>query len=138
MNKVKLQIITPEKEFYEDEAELVVVKGSEGTIGLMYDHEPFVTPLGIGPIKILQDNKIKHAAISQGFIQAMEDKIVILADTAEWPEDIDIERAKKAKKRAEERLNKRSEEKIDALRAEIALKKAITRIDVAKIPARHK
>jgi F-type H+-transporting ATPase subunit epsilon len=114
MNKVKLQIITPEKEFYEDEVQLVVVKGSEGTIGLMYDHEPFVTPLGIGPIKILQDNKIKHAAISQGFVQTMEDKIVILADTAEWPEDI------------------------DRLRAEIALKKAITRIDVARMPARHK
>src|SRR6056297_3600337 len=136
MNEVKLQILTPEKQFFDDKIQLVVVKGVEGTIGLMYDHEPFVTPLGIGPIKILQGNEVRHAAISQGFVQAMEDKIVILADTAEWPEEIDLKRAEEAKKRAEERLKKRHEYEIDALRAEIALKKAVTRIDVASMPPR--
>ncbi len=137
MNKVKLQIITPGKKFFEDEVQLVVVKGVEGSIGIMYDHEPFVTPLGIGPIKILVDNKIKHAAISQGYVEVMEEKIVILADTAEWPEDIDISRAERAKERAEKRLEKK-ENHMELLRAEIALKKAINRIDVAKMPAKHK
>ncbi|MFO7888338.1 MAG: F0F1 ATP synthase subunit epsilon [Eubacteriales bacterium] len=137
MNKVKLQIITPGKKFFEDEVQLVVVKGVEGSIGIMYDHEPFVTPLGIGPIKILVDNKIKHAAISQGYVEVMEEKIVILADTAEWPEDIDVSRAKRAKERAEKRLEKK-ENHMELLRAEIALKKAINRIDVAKMPAKHK
>ena len=137
MNKVKLQIITPEKEFFEDEVQLVVVRGVEGVMGIMYDHEPFVTPLGIGPIKILVDNRIKHAAVSQGYVEVMEEKIVILADTAEWPEDIDISRAEKAKKRAEERLEKK-ENHIELLKAEIALKKAINRINVANMPAKHK
>jgi len=137
MNKVKLQIITPGKKFFEDEVQLVVVKGVEGSIGIMYDHEPFVTPLGIGPIKILVDNKIKHAAISQGYVEVMEEKVVILADTAEWPEDIDVSRAERAKERAEKRLEKK-ENHMELLRAEIALKKAINRIDVAKMPAKHK
>ncbi|HCX04470.1 MAG TPA: F0F1 ATP synthase subunit epsilon [Clostridiales bacterium] len=137
MNKVKLQILTPEKNFFEGEVQLVVVKGVEGSMGIMYDHEPFVTPLGIGPIKILQDNRIKHAAISQGYVEVMEEKIVILADTAEWPEDIDISRAEEAKKRAEKRLSKK-ENHIELLKAEIALKKAINRINVAKMPANHK
>ncbi|MFZ7134439.1 MAG: F0F1 ATP synthase subunit epsilon [Eubacteriales bacterium] len=137
MNKVKLQILTPEKNFFEGEVQLIVVKGVEGSMGIMYDHEPFVTPLGIGPIKILQDNRIKHAAISQGYVEVMEEKIVILADTAEWPEDIDISRAEEAKKRAEKRLSKK-ENHIELLKAEIALKKAINRINVAKMPANHK
>src|SRR6056297_260019 len=137
MNKVKLQIITPEKEFFEDDVQLVVVRGVEGVMGIMYDHEPFVTPLGIGPIKILVDNRIKHAAVSQGYVEVMEEKIVILADTAEWPEDIDISRAERAKERAEKRLEKK-ENHMELLRAEIALKKAINRIDVAKMPAKHK
>lgn len=137
MNKVKLQILTPEKNFFEGEVQLVVVKGVEGSMGIMYDHEPFVTPLGIGPIKILQDNQIKHAAISQGYVEVMEEEIVILADTAEWPEDIDINRAEEAKKRAEKRLSKK-ENHIELLKAEIALKKAINRINVAKMPANHK
>ncbi len=137
MNKVKLQIITPEKNFFEDDVQLVVVKGVEGSMGIMYDHEPFVTPLGIGPIKILSDNKIRHAAVSQGYVEVMEEKIVILADTAEWPEDIDISRAEEAKKRAEKRLEKK-ENHMELLKAEIALKKAINRINVAKMPAKHK
>src|SRR6056297_1249642 len=137
MNKVKLQIITPGKKFFEDEVQLVVVKGVEGSIGIMYDHEPFVTPLGIGPIKILSDNKIKHAAVSHGYVEVMEEKIVILADTAEWPEEIEISRAEKAKKRAEKRLNKK-ENHMELLKAEIALKKAINRINVANMPAKHK
>jgi F-type H+-transporting ATPase subunit epsilon len=137
MNKVKLQILTPEKNFFEGEVQLVVVKGVEGSMGIMYDHEPFVTPLGIGPIKILQDNQIKHAAISQGYVEVMEEEIVILADTAEWPEDIDINRAEEAKKRAEKRLSKK-ENRVELLKAEIALKKAINRINVAKMPANHK
>ncbi len=137
MNKVKLQIITPEKNFFEDDVQLVVVKGVEGSIGIMYDHEPFVTPLGIGPIKILSDNKIKHAAVSHGYVEVMEEKIVILADTAEWPEDIDISRAEEAKKRAQKRLNKK-ENHMELLKAEIALKKAINRINVANMPAKHK
>lgn len=138
MNEVKLQILTPEKQFFDDMVEIVVVKGMEGSIGVMYDHEPFVTPLGIGMVKIKQKGESMYAALSQGFIETMEDKIVILADTAEWPQEIDLKRAEEAKKRAEERLKRRHEKEIDTIRAEIALKKAITRIDVSSMPARHK
>lgn len=136
MAKFMLEIVTPYRVFYEGEADMIVVKGAEGEMGILKDHEPFVTPLAIGQVKIKDNGQFKNAALSQGYMEVLEEKVVILSDTAEWPEEIDIERAEEAKKRAVERLEKKTEG-LDILRAEIALKKAATRIGVAKIPNRH-
>ncbi|HBH11716.1 MAG TPA: F0F1 ATP synthase subunit epsilon [Clostridiales bacterium] len=136
MAKLMLEIVTPDKMFYKEEAEMVIVRGSEGEMGILFDHEPFVTPLDIGTIRIKNNGQFKIAALSQGYLQITEEKVVILSDTAEWPEEIDIERAEKARERAEKRLQQKTPD-LDILRAEIALKKAAARLGVAKITGKH-
>ncbi|HAE42672.1 MAG TPA: F0F1 ATP synthase subunit epsilon [Clostridiales bacterium] len=136
MSKFMLEIVTPERLFFDGEVEMVIARGVEGDIGILKGHEPFVTPLQIGTIKIKIDGQFKLAAISQGYMQVTKDKVVILVDTAEWPEEIDVNRAEKARERAEKRLQQKTAD-LDILRAEIALKKATTRLGVAKMTGRH-
>lgn len=127
MAKFMLEIVTPVRVFYKGEADMIIVRGIEGELGILNDHEPFVTPLQIGKVKIKVDGQFKSAALSQGYIQVLDGKVVILSDTAEWPEEIDVERAEKARERAKKRLELKQED-LDILRAEIALKKATLRI----------
>ncbi|MBN2285459.1 MAG: F0F1 ATP synthase subunit epsilon [Tissierellales bacterium] len=136
MAKFMLEIVTPDRVFYKQETDMIIIRGLEGEMGILRDHEPFVTPLDIGQVRIKNDGQIKIAALSQGYVQVSEEKVVILSDTAEWPEEIDIERAEKAKERAAKRLEQKPEG-LDILRAEIALKKAAIRIGTAKINQRH-
>ncbi|MBV1758810.1 MAG: F0F1 ATP synthase subunit epsilon [Dethiosulfatibacter sp.] len=136
MSKFMLEIVTPERLFYEDEVEMVIARGVEGDIGILKGHEPFVTPLQIGTLRIKIDGQFKLAAISQGYMQVTKEKVVILADTAEWPEEIDVNRAEKARERAEKRIQQKTAD-LDVLRAEIALKKAIARLGVAKMIGKH-
>lgn len=136
MSKFMLEIVTPERLFFNGEVEMVIARGVEGDIGILKGHEPFVTPLQIGTIKIRIDGQFKLAAISQGYMQVTKEKVVILVDTAEWPEEIDVNRAERARERAEKRLQHKTAD-LDILRAEIALKKATARLGVAKMTGRH-
>lgn len=132
MSEFLLEIVTPESKFFEENVEMIVVKGLNGDIGILRDHEPYITPLAIGRIKIKQNGKFRFAALSQGYIEVTEEKATILADTAEWPEEIDVKRAEESKGRAEKRLEEKSET-LDVLRAEIALKKALLRLNVVNM-----
>jgi len=123
-----LEIVTPDRKFFEEEVEMVIARGVEGDLGILKNHTPVVTPLDIGRIKIKQNDKVREAAIAGGYIEVNKDKTTIITDTAEWPEEIDLERAKQAKERAEKRLNSDSE--VDLVRVQIALRKALNRIDV--------
>jgi len=125
-----LEIVTPDRKFFEDEVEMVIVRGKEGDIGILKNRTPLVTPLDIGRIKIKQNGKVREAAIASGYVEVAKNKTTIITDSAEWPEEIDVERALAAKERAEKRLKDR--ESIDTLRAEIALKKALNRISIAR------
>lgn len=125
-----LEIVTPDRKFFEEEVDLVIVRGVGGDLGILKDHAPLVTPLDIGKIKIKQAGDTRIAAVAGGYIEVTKNKTTIVSDAAEWPEEIDIERAEEAKHRAEERLQRR--DNIDVARAEIALRKAINRINVAK------
>ncbi len=131
MSNFMLEIVTPDRKFFEDEVEMVIVRGQEGDLGILRGHTPMVTPLAIGRIKIKQDGEVKEAAISGGYVEIAKEKTTIITDTAEWPDEIDIERAKEAKRRAEERLHQKSDSEVDLFRAEIALRKALNRINVA-------
>lgn len=131
MSQFTLEIVTPDRKFFEDEVEMVVVRGLEGDMGILKDHTPLVTPLAIGKIKIKQNGQTRCAAIAGGYMEIAEEKTTIIADSAEWPEEIDVERAKAAKERAEKRLES-NDENIDVLRARIALQKALNRINIAK------
>lgn len=131
MAKFTLEIVTPDRKFFEDEVEMIVVRGREGDLGILANHTPLVTPLDVGRIRIKQNGKFKDAAIAGGYIEVGENKTTIISDSAEWPDEINVERAKEAKKRAEEKLNQNKKSEVDIVRAQVALKKALNRIDIA-------
>lgn len=127
-NKMKLQIITPMRTILDEEVDSVILGTTEGQMGVLYDHEPVVTLLGYDKVMYSQDGEKKHATTLGGFAEVTKDKVVILTDASEFADQIDIERAKKAKERAEKRLH---QDNVDRARAEIALKKAIARINLS-------
>lgn len=127
----ELKIIEPDGMFYEGEASFLEFATVMGEMGVYANHIPLTTILAPGVVKIHQDGQVKKAAIMGGFVEIQKDKITVMAENAEWPEEIDVERAKAAKKRAEERLQ-RKEANTDMVRAEAALKRAMARISVAK------
>ncbi|MBE5991054.1 MAG: ATP synthase F1 subunit epsilon [Paenibacillaceae bacterium] len=127
----KLQIITPERKFYEGEASMVELTTTEGEIGVYRGHIPMTAIVAPGVLKIHEADGIKEAALMSGFLEILPEKIVIMAEVAEWPEEIDINRAQEAKVRAERRLKEQSGE-TDIVRAETALKKALVRISLTK------
>lgn len=127
----KLQIITPEREFYEGEASMVELTTTEGEIGVYRGHIPMTAIVAPGVLKIHEAGGIKEAALMSGFLEILPEKIVVMAEVAEWPEEIDLNRAQEAKVRAERRLKEQSGE-IDIVRAETALKKALVRISLTK------
>ncbi|QEH70855.1 F0F1 ATP synthase subunit epsilon [Cellulosilyticum sp. WCF-2] len=126
-NKMRLQIITPMKTILDEEVDSVILSTTEGEMGILYDHEPVVVLLGYKTLSYTQDEVKKYATTLGGFAEITKDKIVVLTDASEFADEIDLERAKRAKERAEKRL---SDSNMDHLRAEIALKKAIARINL--------
>ena len=128
----KLKIITPERVFYEGEAAMVEFNSTEGELGVYKGHIPMTVIVKPGILTITDENdEIKEAALHAGFVEILPEKVTIMAEIIEWPAEIDIERAEKAKERAESRLVEKSNE-TDIARAEIALLRAVTRIEAAK------
>lgn len=127
----KLQIITPERKFYEGDTSMVELTTTEGEIGVYRGHIPMTAIVAPGVLKIHEEGGLKEAALMSGFLEILPEKIVIMAEVAEWPEEIDLNRAEEAKVRAERRLKEQSGE-TDVVRAETALKKALVRISLTK------
>lgn len=130
MSTLRLEIVTPERKVYEEDVNMVVVKGVAGELGILPNHIPLVTPLKIAPVKAKKDGKDEYIAVHGGFMEVRKDKVVILAEAAELGKDIDLIRAREAKERAERRLADRATE-VDHRRAEVALQRAMSRITVA-------
>ncbi|MFD2615505.1 F0F1 ATP synthase subunit epsilon [Paenibacillus gansuensis] len=130
MSTLLLEIVTPERKVYAQEVDMVVVNGVEGQLGILPNHIPLVTPLKIAPVKVKKGNTEEVIAVSGGFVEIRKDKVVILAESAELPANIDIERARAAKERAEQRLNAKRDD-VDHRRAEMALQRAMNRLDIA-------
>ncbi len=128
--KIQIEITCPDKNFYSGEAEMLIVRTLEGDIAIMAEHEPYVSPLAIGAFKMVDGAGKKIGAMSGGFIHVANSKVTVITDSVEWAEEIDVNRAESAKKRAEDRLKAKSEG-IDLRRAELALKKAINRVRIA-------
>ena len=126
-----LRIITPERVFFEEEANMVEFNTTEGEIGVYKNHVPMTVIVKPGILTITQDDGVKEAALHSGFAQILQDEITILAEIVEWPEEIDAARAEAAKTRAEERIKNNSTD-TDMARAEVALQRAIARIEVLK------
>ena len=131
MSTLLLEIVTPERKVYAQDVNMVIVKALEGEMGVLPNHIPLVTPLKIGPVIAKKKDGNEFIAVHGGFMEVRKDKVVILAESAELADEIDVERAKRAKERAEERLARKRAEEIDFRRAELALQRALNRLDVA-------
>lgn len=127
----KLKVISPDRIFYEGEASMVELKTSEGEVGIYKNHIPMTMIVVPGVLRITESEEVKEAALHAGFIEILPDKITILAEIAEWPDEIDINRAQEARVRAERRIAAHDEE-INMVRAEVALKKSLVRLEVGK------
>lgn len=128
--KFKLQVISPTRIFYEDDIDMVEMKTTEGEIGVLAGHIPLTAILEPGILRIKKDGETKEAAMHDGFVQIKKTEVTVLAESCEWPEEIDLKRAEEAKIRAERRI-KGGSATTDMARAEVALKKALIRIDMA-------
>lgn len=129
MKNYLLEIVTPERKVYSNQVEMLVARAVSGEIGILAGHTPLVTSLAIGPLRVKKDDTEHLISVMKGFMQVSPDKVVILAEAAELAEEIDIDRAMRAKERAEERIREKKDE-IDFKRAELALQRAIARIKV--------
>ncbi|MGC8863432.1 MAG: F0F1 ATP synthase subunit epsilon [Armatimonadota bacterium] len=128
----KLEVITPDRVVYSsDRVVSVVVPGVEGYLGILANRAPLVTQLDIGAVEFRKpDGDRDYIAVGGGFMEAFENTVTILADSAELREEIDVERAERARARAQERIAARLPE-TDIDRAQTALKRALTRLHVA-------
>jgi len=126
-----LEIIATDRVFFSGEVEHLVITAIDGLLGIMAGHEPLVTSLPTGELKYLVDGEWKYAAISEGFIQVMPDSSIILAETCELPEEIDIKRAQEARERAEERLRQKQSIK-EYYETQAALNRAMNRLKISQ------
>jgi F-type H+-transporting ATPase subunit epsilon len=128
---IKLEIVTPDKIVVDEPAQIVMAPGSEGEFGILSGHTPFLTSLKIGTVTYKDASGTEQLVfVSGGFSEALPDKVTVLAQSAERRRDIDENRAREAKKRAEERLASDKKDEIDILRAEAALARAMHRLRV--------
>lgn len=133
MNKVKIRIVTPKREMYNGEADMVIFRTVNGDVGVMHGHIPLITVLGYGVLRIIDNNEtVKTASMFGGFAEVDNEGVSILTDTSEWADEIDVQRAEEAKSRAEQRLGGTKVDDFDEKRAELALKRAIIRLETAK------
>lgn len=129
-NEFLVEVITPERKFFSGDATMVEFNTTEGEIGVMKNHISLTTVLAPGIVRITTGDGVKEAAVHAGFAEILGDKVTLLAEVAEWPGEIDTARAKSAEERARERLAKKAEG-VDLARAELALKKALVRQNIA-------
>ena len=125
---LKLRVYTPTAKFFEGDATVVEFTTSEGNVGVYPKHIPTTAIIAPGILSIHTDEGIKVASLISGFVNIEEESITILAEVCEWPDEIDEARANEAKVRAERRINEKKSD-LDVARAEMALKRALVRID---------
>jgi F-type H+-transporting ATPase subunit epsilon len=129
-DKFQLEIVTPEKKVVDTSAEEVQIPGKNGYLGVLPGHAPLITELAVGEITYRAGAQEQRLAVAWGFAEVLPNKVTILAESAERPTEIDVERARKAKARAEERLTS-GDTTVDVERSLDALHKAETRLEVA-------
>jgi F-type H+-transporting ATPase subunit epsilon len=132
MKTIKVSVVTPDGPVYESDVEMVSTKARTGELGILPGHIPMVAPLQIGAVRLKNGSNTEFVAVSGGFLEVRPEQVTILAQSAEQSSEIDLERALRAKERAEQRLHEKKQENVDFRRAELALQRAINRISVAE------
>lgn len=127
MTRLYLKVVTPDKLFFEGDIDMLVARTIEGDVGILLNHSPLVTILDIGRLVIKNGDERKVAACAGGYIDVRNNNITVVSDACEWEDEIDINRAERAKERASKKLEDKD---TDTFKAELALKKAINRINI--------
>jgi F-type H+-transporting ATPase subunit epsilon len=127
----QLEIVTPERMVLREAVEEMQIPGKNGYLGILPGHAPLITELAVGEISYRKGGQTYYLAVAWGFVEVLPDKVTILAETAERPQEIDVARAQQSKQRAEEAL-KNGKTEADFTHAEDSLKRAETRIEVAE------
>ena len=128
-NTMRVKVIAPDRVFYEGDVTFMEFNTIEGIIGIYPRHIPTTVVIAPGVLKISESQGVKTAALHSGFAEILGDSVTILAESVEWPDEIDIRRAEEANIRAERRLSDSSQ---DIHRAELALKRAMLRLEMTK------
>lgn len=130
---VQVEVVAADHKVFTGQAESVVIPGTNGYFGVLHGHAPMISGLAIGEVDVIPPDRapMVSIAVSGGFVEVTPDRVVILAESAELAQDIDLERARQAVDRAENRLRER-EEATDIDRARIALQRALNRLRVAE------
>ena len=134
-DSIELVIVTPERQLLRQSVVEVTLPGLDGCLGILPGHAPLITELGIGELTYRgkSSGDAVHMAVLSGFAEVLADRVTVLAETAEKPEEIDVRRAEEAKKRAEQRLaSASSDPNVDWGRASVALQRSLIRIQVAR------
>ena len=126
-----LKVLTVDRSCYDGEVDRIVVRTTQGDVGILPNHVPYTAALGIGGLTVIKDGQKRVAAISGGFVDVSKEETVILARTCEWEDEIDKQRAEQAAERARQTLRK-DERNREYDVAELKLRKAVTRIRIAK------
>lgn len=131
MAKLKLEIVTAERVVYSEEVDVVVPPGVEGQLGILPQHAPLMTMLQPGELLVRKDGEEESIFVSGGFLEVRGDKVVVLADTAERADEIDLDRVEDAKRRADERMKSPSTD-ADLAGAQAAMMRSLMRLKVAE------
>ena len=129
---INLEIITPEKAVLKEQVDAITIPGSIGSFQILKNHAPLISNFEIGIITVKKNGDISHFTTSGGTVEVKDNKVLVLANSAEDVKNIDVNRAEQAQKRAEERLSQKKKEDIDEVRAESALHRALNRINASQ------
>lgn len=132
MNEFELQIVTPDGLLFSGNAKKIILRTSEGDVGILPRHSDYVAPLAIGLARVFTDEGERTAACSGGMVTVSGGVVRVVASTFEWSESIDIERAKKAKEKAQARLSSTKSDDYEHRLAEIKLKKSLARLSASE------
>ena len=135
MAQIHLEVVTPTGPIVSSEVDIVTAPGHGGEFGVLANHAPFLSTIKTGPLSYKKDKQTRYLMVSGGFSEVSNNKITFLVESAEYGHDIDVDRAMKAKERAEKRLAQaiQKAEKINTARAEAALQRAMARIRAAEL-----
>lgn len=123
-----VKIMAPDRVFYEGQVSFVEFNTTEGIVGIFPKHIPMTVVISPGVLKLVEENgEIKEAALHSGFVEVLGDSITMLAESVEWPDEIDVRRAEEARIRAERRIKDNAK---DMNRAELALKRSVVRMQL--------
>ncbi len=128
---IELQIVTPERHVLQDSVQSVEIPGKEGYLGILPGHAPLITELGIGVLSYRKDSETRYLTVMNGYAEVLPHRVIVLAEVSERAEEIDLERTRRARERAQSEISKAAPGFEDWRRAELALQRALVRLQAA-------